>query len=102
MTWGVPEQVVERFGHAGVAPGQISCDRDTWVFATTRRPEEFLADFRAYYGPTMNAFTAAEAAGRADELWNELAALFAHHNHSDDPSTSSRFEATYLRVTVDV
>ena len=90
MTWGVPEQVVERFGRVGIAPERISCDRDTWVFATARPTDEFLADFRAYYGPTMNAFSAAEAAGQADELWSELAALFAHHNRADDPSTSTR------------
>ena len=102
MTWGVPEQVAERFAAAGIAPDRIACERDTWVFATGRPTDEFLADFREFYGPTMNAFAAAEATGRADELWNELSALFAAHNVADDPSTSVRIEATFLRVTVHV
>jgi ubiquinone/menaquinone biosynthesis C-methylase UbiE len=102
MTWGAPEQVLERFGRVGIAPDRITCDRDTWVFATERTTDAFLADFRAFYGPTMNAFAAAEGAGRADELWHELSALFATHNFADDPSTSTRIAATYLRVTVSV
>ena len=39
-------------------------------------PADFLAVFRDYYGPTMNAFEAAEASGRADDLLRELEALF--------------------------
>jgi hypothetical protein len=33
-----------------------------------------------YYGPTMNAFEAAEKNGRADELRREFEALFTSQN----------------------
>jgi hypothetical protein len=42
-----------------------------------------------YYGPTMNAFEAAEKNGRADELQRELEDLFARQNHSLDSDTTS-------------
>jgi ubiquinone/menaquinone biosynthesis C-methylase UbiE len=102
MTWGLPEQVAERYGAAGIPPARVTCDEDTWVFAIDQPPEAFLGDFRTYYGPTMNAFAAAEADGRAEQLWDELLALFAAHNRADDPTTATRIEATYLRVTVEV
>jgi hypothetical protein len=49
----------------------------------------------------MNAFEAAEKAGRADALKNELDALFASQNTSATNSLTS-IPATYLRVTVNV
>jgi SAM-dependent methyltransferase len=101
MTWGVPEQVVERFTAAGVPAANVRCEPDTFVFRTDGSPTEFLTDFRTYYGPTMNAFDAAEKDGRADELFGELDALFNEQNHSSDPRTTC-IEATFLRVTVDV
>ena len=61
----------------------------------------YLADFRDYYGPTMNAFAAAEADGRADELWEELEALFVAHNTAPTGDTTV-IPATYLLVTVHV
>jgi hypothetical protein len=64
-------------------------------------PTDFLADFRDYYGPTMNAYAAAAASGRSDELQAELEALFTAHNTSNDPS-QTRIDATYLRVEVSV
>jgi hypothetical protein len=64
-------------------------------------PSEFLDLFRSYYGPTMNAFEAAEAAGRADDLHRELAALFNEQNQSPHDQTTS-ISATFLRVTVEV
>jgi hypothetical protein len=35
-------------------------------------PNDLVREFRTYYGPTMNAFEAAEKAGRADDLEREL------------------------------
>jgi hypothetical protein len=47
----------------------------------------------------MNAFEAAAAAGRADDLQGELEILFKEQNQApDDDSTS--IPATFLRVTV--
>jgi hypothetical protein len=102
VTWGVPENVVDRFTAAGVPEAHIHCERDTWVFEAGYPALDFLGEFRAWYGPTMNAFAAAEQSGRAGELWDELAVLFKEHNLSDDPEHTTRIAATYLRVTVDV
>jgi SAM-dependent methyltransferase len=101
MTWGDPEQVIERFTAAGVAEDAISCERETWVFDQQISPDEFLRSFRDYYGPTMNAFEAARADGRADELHQELQTLFAEHNQSPTDDAVS-IPATFLRVTVEV
>ena len=99
MTWGVEENVVERFAGAGVPAERVSCQRDTYTFNFPGAPQEFVATFRAYYGPTMNAFEAAGADGREDELQAELEALFDSQNVSGSPEATS-VPATFLRVTV--
>jgi ubiquinone/menaquinone biosynthesis C-methylase UbiE len=101
MTWGVEENVVERFAAAGVAQEQISFERDTYTFTFSGAPAEFVDVFRTYYGPTMNAFDAAAASGREADLQAELEALFDSQNMS--PSEDATIiPATYLRVTVAV
>lgn len=99
MTWGVESNVIDRFSSAGVPAEQISFQRDTFNFFYPGSPSEFLADFRDFYGPTMNAYEAATAAGRQDELQRELEALFHEHNTSPDEG-STLLAATFLRVTV--
>jgi SAM-dependent methyltransferase len=99
MTWGVEEHVIERFVAAGVDEAGISFERDTWVFSYEGAPSEFLAVFRNYYGPTMNAFEAAAAAGRETDLQAELETLFNEQNTSPSADTT-RIPATFLRVTV--
>ena len=101
MTWGVEEDVIERFAAAGVPEENISFERDTYTFDFPAPPSEFVAEFRAYYGPTMNAFEAAEANGREDELKAELDELFASQNTSSDEARTL-IPATFLRVTVAV
>jgi SAM-dependent methyltransferase len=100
MTWGIVDNVVERFVAAGVPEDKISCERDTFVFNTPVPPSEFLSSFRTFYGPTMNAFEAAAANGRADELLRELEVLFNEQNLSPNNETTS-IPATFLRVTVE-
>ena len=100
MTWGIADHVAERFVAAGVSKDKISCEPDTFVFNAPVPPSEFLASFRTYYGPTMNAFEAAEANGRADELLGELDALFNAQNQSENPEATT-IPATFLRVTVE-
>ena len=100
MTWGIEADVIERFGSAGVRSEQISFARDTYVFRSPAAPSELLADFKNYYGPTMNAYAAAAANGRESELDAELDALFTEQNTSAADSTS--IPATFLRVTVKV
>ena len=55
--------------------------------------------FRRYYGPTMNAFEAAEKNGRATDLQKELEGLFSSQNKSARKDHTS-IPATFLRVTV--
>jgi SAM-dependent methyltransferase len=99
MTWGVEDNVVERFGSAGVAAASLSFERDTYMFVYAGAPSQLLAAFRKYYGPTMNAFEAAAADGREGELQGELEALFNSQNTSSDADGTS-IPATFLRVTV--
>jgi SAM-dependent methyltransferase len=101
VTWGVEDEVVARFTAAGVPASQISCERDTYTFVSPEPPAALLAEFRSYYGPTMNAFAAAEADGRADDLWRELEELFTTQNTVPSGETTA-IPATFLRVTVDV
>jgi SAM-dependent methyltransferase len=99
MLWGVPDNVTERFVQAGVPKENISCSKDSFAFNAPYAPSQLLQNFKSYYGPTMNAFEAAEKNGRAAELQQELEALFNSQNSSGDNNTTS-ITATFLRVTV--
>jgi SAM-dependent methyltransferase len=99
MTWGKESDVIERFAVAGVPKDKISFARDTFTFNFPGAPSQLVDRFRKYYGPTMNAFEAAEKCGRADDLQRELEDLFNSHNKSDSTDITS-IPATYLRVTV--
>jgi len=99
MTWGVENHVIERFRAAGVPKEEISFARDTYTFNFAGTPPEFVSAFRKYYGPTMNAFEAAERNGRAADLQQELEVLFNKQNQSPRQERTS-IPATFLRVTV--
>ena len=99
MTWGVEDNVVERFAGAAIPKSKISFARDTYTFNFAGTPVEFVDAFRKYYGPTMNAFDAAEKNGRAGDLKRELEALFTSQNKSSSMNSTS-IPATFLRVTV--
>jgi SAM-dependent methyltransferase len=98
VTWGVENDVLERLADAGIAPDRVSLSRETWAFVHPGSPEELLANFRDYYGPTMNAYASAAADGRTESLHAELEELFNRANTAADGST--RIPATYLRVVV--
>jgi SAM-dependent methyltransferase len=100
MTWGLEGNVIERFTGAGVAKDKISFVRDTYTFDFAGRPTELVTEFKNYYGPTMNAFDAAEKSGRAASLQKELEDLFEAQNKSSNPESTS-IPATFLRVTVE-
>jgi SAM-dependent methyltransferase len=87
MTWGVEDK--------------ISFERATYMFNFTGAASELVAEFRAYYGPTMNAFEAAAADGREADLQADLEALFNAQNASPSDDATS-IPATFLRVTVAV
>lgn len=99
VTWGVEENVKERFGQAGVSPEDITCQRQTYTFNFNGPPKGFLDVFRNYYGPTMNAFEAAEKNDKTEALYSELAALFEAQNKSGRSDVTSA-PATFLKVTV--
>lgn len=99
MIWGIESNVIERFAAAGVAAERISFARDTFRFDFPVAPSALLDDFRKYYGPTMNAFEAAEMNGRATDLQKELEDLFNTQNRCPRQNATS-IPATFLRVTV--
>ena len=101
MTWGMEDKVIERFVTAGVPAENISFLRDTFTFRYPGPPSALLEAFRKFYGPTMNAFEAAEKNGRADDLQKELSVLFVSQNKSQD-NNSTVIPATFLRATVKV
>lgn len=97
MTWGVESNVIERFTAAGIAADKISFDRDTFTFNFPGTPAQFVDLFRRYYGPTMNAFDAAEENGRVAELQRQLEELFRAQNQSGRDDLTS-IPATFLCV----
>lgn len=99
MTWGVDANIIERFGQAGVQKDKISTARDKFYFISPdKSPTEIVELFRQFYGPTMNAFEAAEKNGKVDELHKQLVDLAKLHNTRTGGGTS--IAATFLRVTV--
>ncbi len=99
MTWGVESSVVERFAAAGIPKEKVSFVRDTYTFNYPGPPSQLVEAFRKFYGPTMNAFEAAEKNGRAADLQKDLDALFESQNKSPNKDATS-IPATFLRVTV--
>jgi hypothetical protein len=98
VTWGIETNVRERFGAAGIPEDNIVCTNETYVFRHLGPPSELLQTFKAFYGPTMNAFEAAAKDGRAAQLEAELAQLFESHNRAGPQTTE--IPATYLKVEV--
>ena len=100
MLWGVEQNIKERFTAAGIPPDKITCERDTYTFDYPGTPAQFVAEFRNYYGPTMNAFAAAEQNGKQEDLAKELVALFTAQNKATNGSCL--IPATFMKVTVAV
>lgn len=96
MTWGMEDEVIDRFTAAGVPRDGVSFERSTFTFNYPGSPAELVAAFRDYYGPTMNAFAAASADGREADLQTELEELFREQNTSENATS---IPATFLRVT---
>jgi SAM-dependent methyltransferase len=101
MTWGVEGNVVERFTAAGIRRENIAAVKETYTFDYAGSSSQFVDAFRNFYGPTMNAFEAAERGGRAKDLQTELEHLFASQNTSGVDNRTT-IPATYLCVTVKV
>jgi hypothetical protein len=99
MLWGVESNVIERFMNAGIPKENISFSRETFTFIAPYSPNEFVATFKNYYGPTMTAFEAAEKNGKAKQLQRELEELFNSQNKSKDKN-KTEIDATFLKLTV--
>ena len=101
MTWGIESNVIERFAGAGIPKENVSFTRATFNFEFPGIPSKLVDQFRRFYGPTMNAFEAAEKNGKADDLLKELEDLFFSQNKSTSKDTTS-IPAIFLRVVVAV
>lgn len=97
MLWGIESNVVERFTNAGISQEDITFSKETFHFKLPGKPSFLLERFRNYYGPTMNAFEAADKNGKSAELQRELDNLFNSQNQSID---STLIPATFLMVTI--
>lgn len=98
LSWGVEENVRERFAAAGVAPEDIECRRATYVMRYPGPVSEMLEIHKRNAAPTINAYEAAQRDGRVDQLDAELAALFESQNQGG--TETSIIPATYLQVVV--
>ena len=100
MTWGVDSHIIERFAQAGVPKNRISMVKDTYLFISTEKSPAQVADLmRRFYGPTMNAYEAAEKNGKVEDLHQQLVGLAKAQNTSNGRGGTS-IPATFLRVTV--
>ena len=99
MLWGVESNVIERFANAGIPIENVSFAKEIFTFIADYSPSVFLSTFRDYYGPTMNAFEAAEKNGKAEELQQELEELFLRQNKSEDQD-ALLIPVTFLLVSV--
>ena len=79
--------------------GNITFAKETFTFIADYSPKVFLSHFRMYYGPTMNAFDAAEKNGKTDALQSEMESLFNNQNKSRTKN-ATYIPASFLRVTV--
>ena len=100
MLWGVKQHVVERFESAGIQRDKISFVKDSFTFNSSHAPIEIVSNFKNFYGPTMNAFEAAEKNGKTNNLEQELQELFTTQNKSKIKDTTS-IDASFLLVTVE-
>lgn len=99
MLWGVESNVVERFVSAGIKNENITFAREAFIFRGAFSPAAFVELFKNYYGPTMNAFEAAEKNNKSAALQQELEELFNAQNKSNTKD-STQITATFLKVTV--
>lgn len=101
MTWGMKSYVMDYFVKAGVKPDKISLLKDTYNFISPdKTPEDLIELLEKFYGPTINAFEAAEKNGKLEELRNQLIKLANEQNQAGSVGIS--IPATFLRVTVDL
>ncbi|RYY52133.1 MAG: class I SAM-dependent methyltransferase [Chitinophagaceae bacterium] len=101
MLWGTEPEVINRFTAAGIKKENISFEKVTFTFIADESPVIYLQRFINYYGPTMNAFDAADKNGKRAELQEQLEALFTAQNTAADPGKTN-IDASFLKVTVQI
>jgi ubiquinone/menaquinone biosynthesis C-methylase UbiE len=79
MLWGTEERLRELFGDQVTS---LRAPRRAFVFRY-RSPEHWLEYFRTYFGPTLRAFAALDAAGQA-ALARDLLDVTRRFNRSED------------------
>lgn len=94
LLWGTEAHLVELFGHAATA---IRSTERTCTFRFTS-PEEYVAFFRRWYGPSLKAFEALDEDGRAT-LAAELADLARTADRHRD-GAGIALDATYLETVI--
>ena len=90
--WGTETRLAEMFGRKG----SIRAEKRAFTFRY-RSPEHWLEVFRTYYGPTLKAFAALDAASQS-ALAGELMALVDRFNRSGDHTMV--VPSDYLEVVV--
>lgn len=98
MLWGVETHVAARFGDVGIPDRSLAFARDRFTFHCPGDATHFIETFRRFYGPTMNAYAAAEQSGRAEALHRRLIELAEAHATKTEHGIA--VTATFLRVTV--
>jgi SAM-dependent methyltransferase len=95
LDWGTEARLAELFGDDVQT---LDARRREFVFRY-RSPEHWLETFRTYYGPTLKAFAALDAADRL-ALEHELLALAREH---DTAGTGAlRIPSAYLQMVATV
>src|SRR5258707_9353206 len=88
MTWGVDTHIIERFGQAGVPREKITMARDTYSFISRdKSPAQFVEILEQCYGPTMNAYEAAQKSGTMEQFHNQVLELARAQNKGTDGTT---------------
>jgi ubiquinone/menaquinone biosynthesis C-methylase UbiE len=91
MLWGTEAHLRELLGD-GLCSLEVAERTFTWRF---RSPEEFVAFFRTWYGPTVKAFGALEGDAR-DALERDLVELARSHDRLGTSATA--IPATYVEA----
>jgi len=92
ILWGKEDVVHERLGTQASA---IRTQRRPARFEYPFPPEEVVAFFREYFGPTKAAFSRLDAQGQ-EKLAKALASLW--HEHNESPNGTTSVAAEYLEV----
>jgi len=92
VLWGDEQIVRQRFAN-GIS--SVSLTRQKMEFSYPFAPQEMVAFFRQYFGPTQMAFSRLDKAGQS-ALAAQLEALWTEYNTANDGST--KIEGEYLDV----